>query len=244
MKRACVIRHLAFEDLGILAPILAAHGYDSAYRDAGVDDIGPALAATTDLLVVLGGPIGAYEDATYPFLVGEIDLIERCLRTETPVLGICLGAQLMARALGARVYPGEKEIGFSPITLTDAGRQSCLRWVTDADGVVLHWHGDTFDLPATAERLASTPATPNQAFAVDRQALGLQFHLEADPAGFERWLIGHTGELAAAKINIPTLRAAAATQAAATVRAGRKVFDAWLAAVTVVKPQASTSPTS
>ncbi len=240
MKRACVIRHLAFEDLGILAPILAAHGYDVAYRDAGVDDIGPALATTTDLLVVLGGPIGAYEDAIYPFLAGEIDLIERCLRAGIPVLGICLGAQLMARALGARVYPGEKEIGFSPITLTDAGRRSCLRWVTEADGVVLHWHGDTFDLPANAEQLASTPATPNQAFAVARQALGLQFHLEADPAGFERWLIGHTGELAAARISIPALRTAAATQAAATVRAGRRIFDDWLTSVTKGKPQTST----
>ncbi|HKU98005.1 MAG TPA: glutamine amidotransferase [Vineibacter sp.] len=232
MKRACVIRHLAFEDLGILAPVLAAHGYDIAYREAGVDDIGPALAAATDLLVVLGGPIGAYEDASYPYLTGELQLIERCLRNETPVLGICLGAQLMARALGTKVYPGTKEIGFSPITLTETGRRSCLRWIDDADGVVLHWHGDTFDLPDKAERLASTPATPNQAFIVGRHALALQFHLEADPAGFERWLIGHTAELAAAKISVPSLRAAAAAKGAATAHAGRKVFDAWLGTIT------------
>lgn len=231
MKRACVIRHLAFEDLGILAPVLAAQGYDVDYREAGVDDVGPALSDAADLLVVLGGPIGAYEDATYPFLTGELQLIERCLRSQTPVLGICLGAQLMARALGATVYPGTREIGFSPITLTDAGRRSCLRWVGDADGVVLHWHGDTFDLPSTAERLASTAATPNQAFAIGHHALGLQFHLEADPTGFERWLIGHTGELAAAKISVPALRAAAATAGAATARAGRKVFDDWLGSI-------------
>jgi len=232
MKRACVIRHLAFEDLGILAPVLAARGYDIDYREAGIDDIGPALSGAIDLLVVLGGPIGAYEEATYPCLTGELQLIERCLRNQIPVLGICLGAQLMARALGTTVYPGTKEIGFSPITLTDAGRRSCLRWVGDADGVVLHWHGDTFDLPPAAERLASTPATPNQAFTVGRRALALQFHLKADPAGFERWLIGHTCELAGAKINIPALRAAAASQGAATVRAGRNVFDDWLGSIT------------
>lgn len=232
MRRACVIRHVAFEDLGVLSPILTTRGYDVGYREAGVDDVGPALSEATDLLVVLGGPIGAYEEATYPYLADELRLIERCLRDEIPVLGICLGAQLMARALGVKVYPGQKEIGFSPITLSDAGRRSCLRWITDANGVVLHWHGDTFDLPATAQRLASTPATLNQAFAVGGYALALQFHLEADPACFERWLIGHASELADAKISVPALRADAAAHAAATVRAGRKVFEDWLDSIT------------
>ena len=109
---------------------------------------------------MLGGPIGAYEEALYPFLTDELRLIEACLHNNVPVMGICLGAQLLARALGARVYPGSaREIGIAPVTLTDPGRVSCLRHLEAAGHQVLHWHGDTFDLPAGATRLASTAVT-------------------------------------------------------------------------------------
>jgi len=201
-RTAVVIRHLAFEDLGHFAPVLAESGYKVQYCDVGLDPLNDA----GDLFIVLGGPIGVYEEDKYPFLTGEINLIEARLAARRPTLGICLGAQLMARALGARVYPGSaKEIGFAPITLTDAGRTSCL---ADFEGKpVLHWHGDTFDLPAGATLLASTDICMQQAFSFGRNAVGFQFHPEAGAVGFERWLIGHTCELAAAGKSVPALRA-------------------------------------
>jgi GMP synthase (glutamine-hydrolysing) len=104
-------------------------------------------------------------------------------------MGICLGAQLIARAAGARVYPsGVKEIGFAPITLTEAGCDSCLAAFAD-DPLTLHWHGDTFDLPEGATLLASTPGCRNQAFSLGPTVIGFQFHPEAGGPGFERWLI-------------------------------------------------------
>jgi GMP synthase (glutamine-hydrolysing) len=115
-RTAVAIRHLAFEDLGCFGPVLKQAGYQVQYCDIGVDDLGTIDPVKTELLVVLGGPVGAWEEDKYPFLRPEIDLLERRLAADRPTIGICLGAQLMARALGARVYPGrEKEIGFAPI---------------------------------------------------------------------------------------------------------------------------------
>jgi len=229
MKRAVALRHLAFEDLGLLGDELSAARYEASYRDAGVDGLADLRLDRDDLLVVLGGPIGAYDDDRYPFLADELRLIEDSLRREVPVLGICLGAQLLARALGARVYVGSaKEIGFAPVTLTAEGRATPLGLLERGASPVLHWHGDTFDLPAGAERLAETEITPNQAFGLGSRVLGLQFHLEADLSCFERWLIGHTGELAAARIDVSRLRAEARQHAGVLTRSGRAVLKSWL----------------
>jgi GMP synthase (glutamine-hydrolysing) len=228
VKRAIAIRHVGFEDLGILAPILASRGYHAIYLDSGVDDLKRVSFGADDLLIVLGGPIGAYEERTYPFLCDELQLIESALRRNVPTLGICLGAQLLARARGARVYPGRaKEIGIGPVALTSVGLQSCLRQLNE-DRHVLHWHGDTFDLPPNAVLLASTDITPTQAFAIGRGVLGLQFHIETEPGGFERWLIGHTNELATAGIDVPDLRDRARRQLPQIAAAGAKVLSGWL----------------
>jgi GMP synthase (glutamine-hydrolysing) len=229
MPRRCLaIRHVAFEDLGILAPVLAGYGYAVEYRDAGVDELGDAAEA--DLLVVLGGPIGVYETDRYPFLATERALLAARLADCRPTLGICLGAQLIASAAGARVYPGPaKEIGWAPLLPTAAGRQSPLRHLEAAGWHALHWHGDTFDLPTGATLLASTTLVPHQAFSLGPAVLALQFHLEAEPKRLERWLIGHTVELGAAGIALADLRGATARHGEAVARAGAAVFGEWLA---------------
>lgn len=205
-KTAVAIRHLQFEDLGCFEPALERNDYEVKYHDVGVRPLEELLESPPDLLVVLGGPIGAYEDRTFPFLKKEVDILKARLQKGLPTMGICLGAQLMAHALGSRVYPGPaKEIGFSPLQLTSEGEQSCLRHLDG--GRVLHWHGDTFDLPAESVRLASTDLCVNQAFRYGTASIAFQFHPEAGGRGFERWLIGHTVELAAAGIGVSELRA-------------------------------------
>ena len=181
MKSALAMRHVHFEDLGTLAPVLERLGYEIRYVDVPDGALGSADLLRPDLVVCLGGPIGAYETDAYPFLGEELAALEGRLARSRPTLGICLGSQLMARALGARVYPtGTKEIGFAPLRLTAAGRDSCLAPLGD-DGAVLHWHGDTFDLPVGAVHLARTDVCENQAFSVGEHALALQFHVEVSP---------------------------------------------------------------
>lgn len=231
MKDALVIRHVAFEDLGLLAPLLDARGFRITYLEAPTAAFDDHDALAADLLVVLGGPIGACDEALYPFLGAEVDFVERRLRAARPMLGICLGSQLMARALGAEVYPAaEKEIGWAPVELTDDGRQSCLRHL--ADVAVLHWHGDTFDLPAGAVRLASTGVCVNQAFAWGPAALGLQFHAEAVPPGLERWFVGHAVEIAATPgVSVPALRADTARFGPIVEERGQRCFGEWLSEI-------------
>jgi GMP synthase (glutamine-hydrolysing) len=228
-RSVVVLCHVAFEDLGVLAPILREAGWEVSYREASTDDLGQRAIKEADLLIVLGGPIGAYETDAYPFLAREIELLERRLARDRPTLGICLGSQLMAKALGSRVYPGpSKEIGWGRVELTAEGRASCLRPLADDGAMVLHWHGDTFDLPAGAARLAFNAHYENQAFEFGRRALALQFHLEADPRALERWYVGHALELSLARVAVPDLRAATIGMSHRTCAQARQIFTAWL----------------
>jgi GMP synthase (glutamine-hydrolysing) len=231
MPQTLALRHVAFEDLGLLQPVLERRGHAIRYIDVPVtslDDLDPLAPA---LLVVLGGPIGVYQEDLYPFLVSETQLIARRLQAGRPTLGLCLGSQLLAKALGARVYPaGVKEIGWAPIELTAEGRSSCLRHLTTT--AVLHWHGDTFDLPDGAKRLASTAACKNQAFSWGEHALALQFHAEAAGIALESWFVGHTGEIAATPgISVPQLRADTARWTPEITKFGTRCFEEWLAAM-------------
>ncbi len=226
MARVTAIRHVHFEGLGMLDPLLRERNHQIAYLDAWRDDLEAARSA--DLLVVLGGPIGAYQDDLYPFLATERTLVAERLQSDQAVLGICLGAQIMALAMGADVTPGpRRELGYAPVGLTARGRQSPLACL---DGVpVLHWHGDCAELPVGAALLAHTPACPVQAFAVENHGLALQFHVEADPAGIEAWLVGHCLEISqTADTGIQRLRADAARWSSTLNGAGEELFRNWL----------------
>src|SRR5580700_8943536 len=227
IKKCLAVRHVAFEDLGLLGPLVSSRGHGVRCHDAGVQPIDAATLLAPDLLIVLGGPIGVYETDAYPFVVDEIAAIKARLEAGKPTLGICLGAQMMAAALGARVAPGPvKEIGWAPLELTAEGEKSPLALLRDVP--VLHWHGDNCELPAGCTKLAATQHCPVQAFMAAPGQLGLQFHLETEPARFETWLVGHTVELAKAGIDPRTLRDQARASGATTREAGQKVLSAWL----------------
>jgi len=236
VRRVTAIRHVHFEDLGVLEDVFNAQGVAIRYVDAGLDDLAGLRLANDELLVVLGGPIGAYEEHKYRFLTEELRLIETRLARDLPILGICLGAQLMARALGARVYPASaKEIGWASVSLTGAGSSSALRHVAGDQRPVLHWHGDTFDLPQQASLLASTDVCPNQAFSWKSAGLALQFHAEVRPGQIERWLIGHACELSAPSMpDVDRLRADTAAYGLRTQAYAMACFREWLSGVGMV----------
>lgn len=232
IRRAVAIRHLAFEDMDALEPLLARHGFSIEYIDSPTHQGSLEPALNADLLVVLGGPIGVYQNSDFPFLDWETEIVRGRLAAGKPVLGICLGAQIMVAALRAKVYPGKagKEIGWKPLSLTAAGQESPLAALGHGQPV-LHWHGDTFDLPAEAELLAGTDAYPHQAFSIGSHGLALQFHIEATAEGLERWYVGHIGELSQEGLSIPGLRAAAARYAPGANGALEQVLANFLAGI-------------
>lgn len=231
MKIALVIRHVAYEDLGLFERTLEAAGYQMRYLEAGMDDLSWLEPLDPDLLIVLGGPIGANDEAEYPFILDELAIIKTRLANDAPTLGICLGAQLMARALGAKVYSGkQKELGWQALQLNAAGCVSVLRHLQHVP--VLHWHGDTFDIPVGAINLASTDITAHQAFQWKQRGLALQFHPEVTVHGVERWLIGNTGEIhQTAGVSVNQLRADTQRYGYDMEAHGHAFLEAWLAAI-------------
>lgn len=224
------IRHVGFEDLGSFETPLRTAGYRIEYIEAAEQDIDQLDPLAADLLLVLGGPIGVYDHDAYPLLSDELALLRTRLAADRPTLGICLGAQLMAAALGARVYPGPaKEIGWSPLDLASSAEYQPLAALRDVP--VLHWHGDTFDLPQGCTLLASTPLCRNQAFARGANVLGLQFHPEVRGVHFEHWLLGHASELASAGIDPVALRRDAKRYAQGLEKAGASLLNTWLAGI-------------
>ncbi|HLO75757.1 MAG TPA: glutamine amidotransferase [Magnetospirillum sp.] len=233
MKTVFAIRHVAFEDLGSFAPELRELGYQITYHEAGQAPLDVANVLAADLLVVLGGPMGVYDGKDYPWLSEEIETVAQRLSADAPTLGICLGSQIMAAALGAKVFPGGegKEIGWGKLHLTDEGHRSALAELSPEAAHVLHWHGDTFELPDGASLLAGSDKYPHQAFSFGR-SMALQFHPEVTPSGLESWFIGHTLEISTTPgIDVPALRAATAQHGLGLMRQGRSFLRRWLSSV-------------
>lgn len=180
--RVQIFQHVAFEGAGEIAPLLAQRGALLRTTRWYAGDSAPALE-TFDALIIMGGPMSVNDEVEHPWLIEEKDVVRRAIRQGMPVLGICLGAQLIASALGARVYPGrEREIGWFAIEGLEPG-PGAYRFPAQIS--VLHWHGETFDLPAGARRLARSAICENQAFCIGERVVGLQFHLEMEPPAIE-----------------------------------------------------------
>jgi GMP synthase-like glutamine amidotransferase len=187
MPRVLAFRHVPFEGLGRIEPELLSHGIEFDYADLYASEP-PASPADYDGLIFLGGPMSVNDDLA--FLRREEDYIRKAIDRGIPILGVCLGAQLVAHALGAQVRRnGVKEIGWYEVLLTPAGRDDPVFAAFRESETVFHWHGETFDLPPGAELLASSDRCRNQAFRIGKTLYGIQFHLEVTPAMIAAWCL-------------------------------------------------------
>jgi GMP synthase (glutamine-hydrolysing) len=196
MSKVLTLQHIECEDLGTFELPLKERGFQPHLIAPFKGDILPEDLKEFKALIILGGPIGVYEQDKYPYLKKEILLIRKALNLALPTLGICLGAQLLAAAAGATVYKGKaKEIGWFKISLTDDGLHDYALHVLGKEPFVFQWHGDTFELPEGSIRLASSVLFKNQAFRIGDATYGLQFHLEVTEKMIKEWLAEYEQEV-------------------------------------------------
>ncbi len=226
--KVIVLQHAACETLGSIETALRQANLPFSYVRSFDGEEVPPSAIDYCGLVVMGGPQSAYEEAQYPYLARERRLIESALKHELPVLGICLGSQLIAHALGAKVYPGAaKEIGWYQVKLSDSAKHDALFAGVPPTFMGYHWHGDVFDLPAGAELLASSAMTPHQAFRFGKHAYGLLFHMEVTRPLIANMTTTFTEELHAAGGSPQHILAGADQHLSALEGIGHTVFSRW-----------------
>lgn len=227
-KTALIIRHVPYEGVaGYRAPIEAA-----GYHVDRIDVSDPAFASLDlrepDLLIMMGGPMGVYEQDQHPWIGCQLRRLALRLDAERPTLGVCFGAQMMAAALGGDVYAGPvKEVGFHPVTVHDHALDGPLRHIVGVP--VLHWHGDTFTLPGNVDLIASSHVYDHQAFRRGTNILALQFHAEMglDPR-FDAWIEQWPESVIEAGGDEASLRAAHDTLGPMAVAAGQAMIADWL----------------
>jgi GMP synthase (glutamine-hydrolysing) len=230
MPNAIVLQHAAAEGPAAIGDALQRRGIATRVVRVDRGEPVPAELADAGALVVMGGPMGVYEADRHPHLRDELRLIEDALRRGRPILGVCLGSQLLAAALGARVHPsGGKEIGWYRIDLTDAAAVDGLLHGAPRSFNGLCWHGDVFDLPAGAVRLASSALTEQQAFRYGATAYGLLFHLEMTAAQLAAMVTAFADELAGAGVAAADMLGGATHHLDALQQIGAPVFDRFAA---------------
>jgi len=190
MVKVLAVAHVAFEGLASFEEVFRARGAQITELVSCVEDISAVDPKAHDVAVILGGSMGVYQADIFPYLKSELKYIEARLKDDLPILGICLGSQLMAKALGADVYPGKqgKEIGWYPLTLTEEGKESPVCHLAGDKTPMLHWHGDTFDFPDGATLLASSEKYKYQAYRWGKNAIATQCHPEVTAHSLEQWL--------------------------------------------------------
>jgi GMP synthase-like glutamine amidotransferase len=229
-----VLQHIACEPPGVYEDVLDEHG--ATIHRVELDEGDPLPDwREFDAIVAMGGPMGALDDDEHPWLTDEKRLIADAVRSGLPFWGVCLGVQLLAASLGARVYSGSApEVGVLPVLLTDEALADPVFVGTPRELLSLQWHGDTFDLPDGATRLAGSPAYPNQAFRVGADAYGVQFHLEVSPALAREWAdvpeYAESLERVLGPGALDRLIAELEARADGLLSHGRRLFARWLGA--------------
>ena len=196
MSEYLVLQHIECEDLGTIADAMSKRGIGYKYVRLFDGEPVPVETSRYTGIIILGGPMNVYEEDKYPYLKDEDILIKKAVRNDVPVLGICLGGQLIAKAAGARVHKGtKKEIGWYKLNLTEESRQDKVFNALPHELSVFQWHGDTFDIPEGATRLAGSELFPNQAYRIGSRIYGLQFHLEVTKEMINQWIAEYREEL-------------------------------------------------
>lgn len=228
--RVIVLQHVQCETLGTIADALAAKGVEAQYVRSHEGDKIPSELGDAAGLIVMGGPMGVYEQDLHPFLREELHLIESALQHERPILGVCLGSQLLAAALGASVRKNTaKEIGWYSVTLTPSGREDSLWTGVSAAFMGFHWHGDIFDLPREAVSLAFSGLTPCQAFRYGRNVYGFLFHMEVTAEMVEAMVDTFQDELRQEGIDGRDLITKAGDYLSQLQQIGASVYRRWAA---------------
>jgi GMP synthase (glutamine-hydrolysing) len=236
MAEVLVLQHDALEPLGTIENALRRAGLRHRYLRCHQGETAPLDIQAFAGLIVLGGSMGVYEEAQYPFLTQELRLIEQALSHSLPTLGVCLGGQLLAAALGASVQPGgQREIGWHPVTFTENAAEDALWRGTRSPFTGFHWHGDFFELPAGATSLAFSARTPCQAFRFRSNVYSFQFHLEVTEAIIQNWTAAFAAELTEAGLEAATILGGMTEHLTPMQQIAQEVFGRWteLAASTV-----------
>jgi GMP synthase (glutamine-hydrolysing) len=230
-----VLQHIACEPPGVYEDVLNEHGATIHRIELDEGDSLPDWR-DFDAIVAMGGPMSAIDDDEHPWLADEKRLIAEAVRSGRPFWGVCLGVQLLAASLGARVYAGPApEVGLLPVTLTDEAFADPVFAGMPREVLSLQWHGDTFDLPEGAARLAGSPAYPNQAFRFGTAAYGVQFHLEVSPGLAREWAdvpaYAESLERVLGPGALDRLIAELEASADGVLSEGRRLFERWLGAM-------------
>ncbi len=228
-----VFRHMFSGGLGSLGAVLDKEGLAYHYVDCWHEDLSGFDALGPDLLIVMGGAPGVYQADTYPFIKQETEILGRRLAQDLPTLGVCLGAQMMAASQGGAVYPGPKgkEKGWFPLKITEKGKKTPARHLDGALTYMAQWHGDTFDLPAGADLLASSEMYENQVFSWRKNGLGLQCHAEATPIIVKAWTVSSASEALTGTIDPAQMRADTEKHCATLMAQTEKFMSEWLGQV-------------
>jgi GMP synthase (glutamine-hydrolysing) len=232
MPKIFVVQHIECETLGAIADALDGAGISYQYIRPFAGDPAPRDMGDASGLIIMGGPMGVYERDSHPFLTAEMRLIEQALAEQKPILGVCLGSQLLAATLGAAVTRGErKEIGWHPVRLKVASGSDPLWAGVESPFTALHWHGDIFALPHGAVSLASSALTEHQAFRYGENAYGFLFHMEATRAIIEEMVRNFAGELGEAAVDGGEILTRSADYLTRLHAIGNLVFQRWASLV-------------